>query len=190
LHLKRVATTVASGLLLLATGCGAAAGSHVAQLGSSATTRAPNGTAPTTTDKYAASLAYSRCMRSHGVPNFPDPRQVGGRIEISGSPTGMNPQSRRFASARENCRHLLPSGGETTQTERERALARMLRVSQCMRAHGVSGFPDPTLSPPSDRAGYSEIISNGVAWLAIPNSIDLRSPAAARAAGACHLSVA
>jgi hypothetical protein len=63
----------------------------------------------------------------------------------------------------------------------------MLRISQCMRAHGISKFPDPTLSPPSKRAGYSEIRSNGVAWLAIPESIDVRSPAFKQAAAACKL---
>jgi hypothetical protein len=54
-----------------------------------------------------------------------------------------------------------------------------------MRAHGISGFPDPTLAPPSSRAGYSAIRSNGVAWLAIPDSIDVRSPAFEQAAGVC-----
>ena len=61
----------------------------------------------------------------------------------------------------------------------------MLHISQCMRAHGIPGFPDPTLSPPSSRAGYSAIRSNGVAWLAIPDSIDVRSPAFKQAAAAC-----
>ena len=49
------------------------------------------------TGKYAAALAYSRCMRSHGVPNFPDPKQVGGGIQISGSAPGINPQSPLFS---------------------------------------------------------------------------------------------
>ena len=63
----------------------------------------------------------------------------------------------------------------------------MLHISQCMRAQGISGFPDPTLGPPSNRAGYSAIRSNGVAWLAVPDSIDVRSPAFKQAAAACKL---
>ena len=112
-------------------------------------------TGASATGKYAALLAYSRCMRSHGVANFPDPKQVGGGIQVSGSAPGINPQSPLFMSAQQSCRHLLPGGGRPTRAGQQQALARMLHVSQCMRAHGIPGFPDPTLSPPSSRAGYS-----------------------------------
>jgi hypothetical protein len=128
-------------------------------------------------------------MRSHGVANFPDPKQVDGEIQVSGSQPGMNPQSPLFVSAQQSCRHLLPHGGQPTRAGEQQALARMLHTSRCMRAHGISGFPDPTLTPPSDRAGHSAIMSNGVAWLAIPDSIDVQSPAFKRAAAACNLGV-
>ncbi len=142
----------------------------------------------TTKGKYAASLAYSRCMRSHGVPNFPDPKQVaGGGIQISGSQSGLNPAAPRFVSARQSCRHLLPNGGQPTQAGQQRVVARMLESSRCMRAHGISGFPDPSRSAPSKRTGYSAIMSNDGVWLAIPDSIDVRSPAFDRAAAACGL---
>ncbi|MGH7732797.1 MAG: hypothetical protein ACREOE_03610 [Gemmatimonadales bacterium] len=144
-------------------------------------------TVQSTTDKYAAALAYSRCMRSHGVANFPDPTQGAGGIQISGSQSGLSPQSPVLASAKQSCRHLLPEGGEPTHADRRQALARMLRTSRCMRAHGVPSFPDPTASAPSDRAGYSSIMSNGGAWLAIPGSIDLGTPAFKHAAAACAL---
>ena len=157
------------------------------QVGPTASSTPKNGTSASATGKYAASLAYSRCMRSHGVSNFPDPKQVGGGIQVSGSAPGINPQSPLFVSAQQSCRHLLPGGGRPTRAGQQRALARMLHISQCMRAHGIPGFPDPTLSPPSSRAGYSDIRSNGAAWLAIPDSIDVRSPAFKRAAAACKL---
>jgi hypothetical protein len=147
---------------------------------------APRGRAAST-DKYAAWLAYSRCMRSHGVPTFPDPKQVAGGIQISGTPAGIDPGSPLFLAAQQSCRRLLPGGGRSTPAAQQDALGRMLRSSRCMRAHGVPGFPDPTLSPPSSRAGYADVMSNGVAWLAIPDSIDVRSPAFDRAAGACGL---
>lgn len=139
------------------------------------------------TDKYAASLAYSRCMRSHGVRNFPDPKQVGGEIQVSGSAPGMDPRSPLVTSAQQACRHLLPGGSQPTRARQQQALARMLHISQCMRSHGISRFPDPTLSPPSNRADYSDITSNGVAWLAIPESIDVRTPAFKHAASLCSL---
>jgi hypothetical protein len=175
-----------AGLALLGVGCGGATAGRVAQLGSAATTT-QSSIGPTATSKYAASLAYSRCMRSHGVSSFPDPTQVGGGIQISGSQAGMNPQSRVFMSAQQSCRHLLPGAGRPSHADQRKVLARMLRSSQCMRAAGVSGFPDPTLSPPSDRAGYSAIMSNAGVWLAIPDSIDVHSSAFEHAAATCNL---
>jgi hypothetical protein len=63
----------------------------------------------------------------------------------------------------------------------------MLEVSVCMRKHGLSGFPDPTTSPPSSPAGSSGIIGNGGYYLAIPKSIDTSSPAFEQASAACNL---
>jgi hypothetical protein len=170
------------GLSLLAP----ATASQVARLGS--VSLSERSTGPTAKGKYAQWLAYSRCMRSHRVPNFPDPKQVaGGGIQISGSQGGMNPDSPLFVSAQQSCRHLLPGGGQPTRAGQQQELARMLHVSRCMRAHRITGFPDPSLSAPSNRAGYSAIMSNDGVWLAIPNSIDMRSPAFDSAAAACNL---
>ena len=186
---RGLSAVVLAGVTLLVTACGGSPGSHVAQLGSTtASSATQSGTGEPTADKYAASLAYSRCMRSHGVPSFPDPTQVGGGIQIPGSGPGIDPQSPLFKSAQKSCKHLLPNGGQPpTHAEQQQALTRMLHSSQCMRSHGIAGFPDPTLSPPSSRAGHSAIMSNGVAWLAIPDTIDVRSPAFERAAAACNL---
>ena len=68
-HRRRKPAVCLTGLVslaLLAAGCGGGGspGDHVAQLGAG----------PGAKGKYVASLAYSRCMRSHGVPNFPDPK--------------------------------------------------------------------------------------------------------------------
>ena len=174
---------------LLVSACGS--GGHsasVAHLGLAAGTATRSSTS-SSTDKFASALAYSRCMRSHGVPGYADPQQVGHSIQISGSRSGLNPASRTFTAAQTSCRQLLPGGGGPSRGEQQRDLTRMLRTSRCMRKHGISGFPDPTLGPPADRAGYSEIMSNGVAWLAIPGSIDPRSPVFRHAAAACDLNV-
>jgi hypothetical protein len=176
-----------AGVSVLVSACGGTPAGQMAQLGSTAATTTQSSSGTKETDKYAAALAYSRCMRAHGVPNFPDPTQAGGGIQISGSQSGMSPQSPAFESAQQSCRRLLPGGGEPTRAGQQQALARMLHISQCMRAHGISGFPDPTLSPPASRAGHSAIMSNGVAWLAIPGAIDVRSPAFEHAAATCNL---
>jgi hypothetical protein len=90
-------------------------------------------------------------MRSHGVPNFPDP-SASGQINVDfayggkdGSPAsaGIDRMSPQYTSADQTCRHLLP-GGVPTPAENQRALAQELKFAQCMRSHGVPNFPDPT----------------------------------------------
>ena len=61
----------------------------------------------------------------------------------------------------------------------------MLAVSACIRKHGITDFPDPTTSPPSNPAGYRGIMTFGGSFLAIPQSIDTNSPTFERAAAAC-----
>jgi hypothetical protein len=125
-------------------------------------------------------------MRSHGVSNFPDPKISGRSIEILGSNSGINQQSPAFQSAQTSCTHLLPGGGPGSGPPSAQAHAQLLQVSQCMRQHGISSFPDPqTGSPPSNPAGYSAVLGLGGYFLAIPSSIDTKSPAFRQAATAC-----
>jgi hypothetical protein len=92
---------------------------------------------------YASFLSFSKCMRAHGVSNFPDPNPGGGVKIAVGPDSGLDPQAPAFQSARQSCKHLLPGGGPPA-TVPESVKLQMLRFAQCMRAHGVSDFPDPT----------------------------------------------
>jgi hypothetical protein len=136
---------------------------------------------------YSRALAFSKCMRSHGVSNFPDPTGGGGgiHIRIGGA---VNPRSPGFQSAQSSCRHLLPGGGPGSGPPSAQAHAQLLKISECMRAHGISDFPDPTSgSPPAPGNGqYSAVIGRGGYFLAIPSSIDMNSPAFKQAAKACN----
>ncbi len=136
----------------------------------------------------AAAISYADCMRSHGVPNFPDPSTSGGSVSISlKSSSGVNPASPAFHTAQTACGKLLPGGPPGSGQPTAAIEAQMLVISECMRAHGVSGFPDPTTTPPSSPAGYSGVIDrNGVSFV-IPTTIDIQSPAVRRAATHCHL---
>jgi hypothetical protein len=87
-------------------------------------------------------LAYSQCMQTHGVPNFPEPNSQG---VVQGS--GVNPSSPGFQKASKTCRHLLPNGGQPTPAQQAQAMAQALKFSECMRAHGLSDFPDPQSGP-------------------------------------------
>jgi len=57
----------------------------------------------------AKALAFAKCMRSHGEPNFPDPRSNGGGISFSLS--GLDPNSPQFQRAEQACRDLSPLPG-------------------------------------------------------------------------------
>jgi hypothetical protein len=57
-----------------------------------------------------------------------------------------------------------------------------------MRSHGVTGFPDPIGSLPSNPDSYSAIEDRGGVVLAIPRTIDVNSPAFRRSAKACDFS--
>ena len=56
----------------------------------------------------SAGIKYADCMRTHGVPNFPDPSSADGAVQLSGS--AINTQSPAFQSAQSACQKLLPGG--------------------------------------------------------------------------------
>jgi hypothetical protein len=133
------------GLALLAGACGGGgAPTGVAHLGNHTSTTATLPPAAAGTGlavKRSTGLAFSQCMRSHGVANFPDPGNSGG-ISISSS-SGINIGSPTFRAAQKACRKLLPNGGQPTPAQEQAAMANALKFSQCMRSHGIADFPDP-----------------------------------------------
>jgi hypothetical protein len=84
----------------------------------------------------AEELAYSECMRAHGVTNFPDPDSQG-RILFQG---GMNMDSPTFQNAQKACASKQP---KPTAAQQAQAMQNALRISECMRAHGIKDYPDP-----------------------------------------------
>jgi hypothetical protein len=113
-------------------GTGGGAGAHAGNGGSNAVTVMAGGT-------LADMSTFAQCMRSHGVIDFPDPSS-NGTIVVSGT-VSASPQ---YPAADQTCRKLLPNGGIPTAAQRAQSLAQLLKVSVCMRAHGISDFPDPT----------------------------------------------
>jgi hypothetical protein len=139
---------------------------------------------PTATSERAGALAFANCMRSHGVPNFPDPNVSRPSVQFLGSSSEIT--SPAFQSAQTSCKRLLPGGGPGSGPPSAQAHAQLLQISECMRRHGISSFPDPRPgSPPSNLGGYSAIIGHGGDLLAITSSIDMSSPAFKQAATAC-----
>jgi hypothetical protein len=155
---RALAAALATAALAALAGCtsdpaGTAAGG--ATTPSTATTAGP--ATPTTaaaTSTTAASyearvLAWGRrfaqCARTHGYPNFPDPRFFSGDDPGLGSAEFPGVDKRVLAQAQEAClaivRELPPV--QPTRPPSADMLRQMRRFSQCMRQHGVSAFPDP-----------------------------------------------
>ena len=124
-------------------------------------------------------MAFAACMRSSGVPNFPDPSPGGGLLfRVT---AGINRSSPAFRAARAKCQRLLPGGGPpgpgSTTHPSGRTLAKLLKIAECMRQHGISQFPDPRTSVPSNPAGYREVTDFDGAILLFPSTLDMQSPA-------------
>jgi hypothetical protein len=103
-----------------------------------------------------SAVAYSQCMRSHGVPNFPDPGSDGQPPKTSAQDLGIS--NSQYQVAQRACQHLLPIGGAFQQQASQCILAgdcpptlvqQMMttdrKFAQCMRSHGVPSWPDPTI---------------------------------------------
>ena len=154
--------TATSALALLAAACGGAPGSHVAQLGSTTT--------KSSTSSWAAAaqqngmLAFSRCMRSHGVPNFPDPNSSGALPKSQVDQLAAS--SPQFPPAHRACEHLLPNGGQPTQAQVQQAWNEMRNFAHCMRSHGVPNWPDPAATSQQDQRPFFHV----------PDSIDPNAP--------------
>lgn len=134
--LRALALAGVVALSLLVSACGGAPGNQVAH--ATTTTRSSSSTNSAASSRLSGALAFSRCMRSHGVPNFPDPGPQG---NLSPSQAGVAKQG--SAAAYDACKHLLP-GGSATPQQRQHKVAFALKAAQCLRRHGFPTFPDPT----------------------------------------------
>jgi hypothetical protein len=101
----------------------------------------------------SSALAYANCVRSHGVPDFPDPNSQGEfqvrpvRVQ-NGHTTPIEdlvPSSPAFQAAQRTCGPLGSAGRQVTPAQEEQAFQEALKAAACMRANGVLNYPDPKL---------------------------------------------
>lgn len=169
---------ISASLALLAAGCGAGAKPPaVASIGrtdSTTTTAASPPSSGAGGQSYSNAMAYSECIRAHGLSDFPNPDSQGHLVVDVHPGSDLLPSSPQYQSANKACRHLLPNGGQQTQPQQEQDLAGFLKYARCMRSHGVPGFPDPTLTN-----GHASLIQKG-------SGIDQNSPQFQNAQQACQ----
>src|SRR5579871_4267652 len=114
-------------------------------------------------------LGFAECIRSHGVPNFPDPGADGSfpGDQALGN-LGIDPNSPTYTAAEKTCQPLLPAGSLPSSHQIQQAEQAVLTFARCVRSHGVPNFPDPKFN--TSRGAFVITISG-------PGSgIDLSSP--------------
>lgn len=149
---------VVCGLVLAA--CSSPGAPGVASLGSTTTTTAApassaGGLFVGVQRMYEDDLKFAGCMQSHGLPSFPEPvLHDGAHGENLAFNQGFDSDSAAYKQAFATCKHDLPNdGGPPTAAQLAAISAELLKYSQCMRSHGVPGFPDPVVS--SREIGFS-----------------------------------
>jgi hypothetical protein len=161
---KLVAVVAVVGCSVVLAACGSASKSA----STSSTGSGSNSTSPT--------LAFSTCMRSHGVPSFPDLSNKGMEIEANAqtiSVNGVSVNAPAFLAARQECQKYLPHQ-QATPAQAAQQRQRGLHFANCMRSHGVPNFPDPKV-----------VSSHGGNQVAYLPGINPQSPAFQAAAKAC-----
>jgi hypothetical protein len=106
----------------------------------------------------SAAVSYAHCMRSHGLPDYPDPGSSGALPKTSARLLGVS--TAVYTAAQNACQNLLPEAGTSLtnsslqqcylagvcpQTLVQQALSAGRVFAQCMRSHGVPYWPDPTV---------------------------------------------
>jgi hypothetical protein len=178
-RLRTVAlAAVVAGTALLAAACG----------GSSAGTDtfAPGAT-------YAQTLAFAKCMRANGVPNFPNPDRQGNFNPANPQVQALDepgpPQDGPHAVSPERnvlfqCRSVLPNAdtGLTLQQMQQISLQNLREEvdgARCMRAHGFTNFPDPVAAEQDNTGSWPS---------AIRADVDTSTPSYQAALTACNRS--
>jgi hypothetical protein len=142
-----------AGLALLAAACSSSPSSTGSSNGSGGSSNAGG--------SQTQLIAFAHCMRSNGVPSFPDPNNS---VKFPGAQQ-LGVSGSQYQAAMNACKHLLPKGGSApSQAELQQERTALLPFAQCMRSHGVPDWPDPTIytNPDGDTAVVFNFIGTGL----------------------------
>jgi hypothetical protein len=148
---KQLAAVVAAALIGTLAACsGGGSGAQVASIDDTSPDTTTGGTATTApTDPEEAALAFTKCMRDHGI-DMPDPQRAtaaAGGAKGGGPVIAVNgdPEDPSFQRAQKACEPLLAkAAGELDNDPARQAemKQKLLDFAQCMRDHGID-MPDP-----------------------------------------------
>jgi hypothetical protein len=164
--LRALAIAGLLGLSLLVSACGSSSGAEVAQVD---TTTNANASQSSNASGSHDPQAFSACMRSHGVPTFPDP-DSSGTIHVPSSIDDLPTAKAAYRA----CRRLAPSEGSLTGQGDVMRQDQLLAFAKCMRSHGVPAFPDP------------QVVNGHINSGATHGQIDPSSPIVTAAMAACR----
>jgi hypothetical protein len=131
-----------------------------------------SGSSPGPAAHSPSALGFSQCMRSHGLPDYPDPGSGGVVPKTSAQQLGVSESV--FNAAERACQTLIPAAGGSAEQEEQQCfeaedcspavvqqlMTVMRRFSRCMRSHGVPNFPDP--STDSQGQPYFDASAQGI----------------------------
>jgi hypothetical protein len=136
-------------IALLATACTSGSSpASVARLSAAATNAGTSANSSATSAQDTGMLALARCMRAHGLPNFPDPTSGGVFDKSKLQQTGYSGAQIR-AVQDGPCKSTLPTAAPSSpavQTITTQQQQDYINAVACMRSHGFTNFPDPTFS--------------------------------------------
>jgi hypothetical protein len=96
---------------------------------------------PSSGGGFEQALAYSKCMRANGVPNFPDPQRQGNGVRVD---VGKDVNTPQMKKALETCRDKMPQGDAGDPNGKVDS-AKLAEWTKCMRAK-LPKFPDADVS--------------------------------------------
>jgi hypothetical protein len=100
-------------------------------------------------------------MRAHGESGFPNPTP-GENLRKFAKPKGIKHGTPQFQSAALACGADLPAGAGAPKAPKAITGERkaLLSFAECMRANGVTNFPDPTVT--NGEYGFGDLKSKGI----------------------------
>ncbi|MGI9007094.1 MAG: hypothetical protein ACR2FU_13030 [Streptosporangiaceae bacterium] len=140
-----IARTAAAIITMAALALLAACGGRPSAASSGSPAAGGQARSPSTNSQKA--LAFSACVRVHGVPNYPDADGKGQIVKATAQQLGVS--NSQLQAALDACQHLLPNTGNVDDNPAalNQWWSQMQHFAQCMHAHGVPNWPGPTAYP-------------------------------------------